>query len=213
MLAQPLLEWCAVTPSSKKLVVLLGILGTVTMLMYGFVLGPRLNHGDALQDEAQQLDQALITQNRYGQQRIQLTGEVSVLRKRYQVLSEAVGMPLPVTDLFSGISKAANQAGVSLTLWKPESAAPTQGQDVSGTAARLEVEGNFHGLARFLGELARLPKALAVNVFSITASHRGSVHDTIHASLDLLEYDVPLSLGLVQSQVGSEVEFLIHDDH
>lgn len=211
MSAQPLLEWFDVTSSSKKLAVLLVMLGALTVLMYVIVIGPRLNEVIALQHEVQQLDQVLTTRNDYGEQRTRLTTEVSVLRKRYQTLSEAVGIFLAVPDVLSDISRAANQAGVSLMLWKPEPAAPVQGHAVSGPAARLEVEGNYHGLARFLNELARLPKALAVKAFSITALQGDQKQDTIQASVDLLGYESSDFLSLVPAQTDSGARFPIHE--
>jgi len=213
MLAQPLRDWFEVTSSSKKLVVFFVMLGSVTVLMYGTVLGPRLNQVSALEHEIQLVDQGLNTQESYGQQHQQLRNEVLALRNRYQGLSEALGLQLADTEVLSGISNAANQVGVSLTLWKPEPAAPVPGQDIYGMASRLEIEGNYQSLARFLDELERLPKALAVKAFSISALPRDQAYKTIQVSLNLFGYESPGLLGLAPSQTASAVSLSQDDGH
>ena len=202
MLTQPLLEWFEVTPSPKKLAALLVLLGAVTVLFYGVVIGPRLNQIMALQKEVQLLEENLKTQIIYSQKRTNLSEEVSSLHTRYQALREAVGMPLAATAVLSDILKAANRAGVSLTLWKPETAAPVQSQDIYKTATRLEVEGNYHGLATFFDELSRLPKAFGVNAFSISASHPNQEQKTIQVWLDLVGYESSGLSGFIPSQTG-----------
>ncbi|MEC4673714.1 MAG: type 4a pilus biogenesis protein PilO [Nitrospirota bacterium] len=209
MLVRPLLEWFEVTSSSKKLVVLLVMLGTVAVLMYGMVLGPHLNQVLALEHEVQLLDQGLKMQNSFGQQHQQLTTEVLALRDRYQGLSEALGLSLAATEVLSGISHAANQVGVSLTFWKPEPAPPVAGHDIYEMATRLEVEGNYQGLARFLDELARLPKALTVNAFSISAVPRDQGYKTIQVTLNLFGYESSGMLSLASSQTRPPVRLPI----
>ncbi len=184
MLTQRLLDWVEVSSLPKKLTVLLVLLGTVAVFTFWVVLGPRFHQANSLQLEVQLLDEALKTRNDYVHKRAKLSTEVSALRNRYQVLSEALGIPLPVTDVLSGISNAANKANVSLTLWKPDP--PVEGPDMYRTATRLEVEGNYHGVTTFLDELARLPKALGVNAFTISALSQDQGEKTIKVSLNLL---------------------------
>ena len=196
MSIQPLLEWLEVSSPSQKLVVLLVSLGIVSLLVYGLALGPRLDRVNNLQQEVQALEQVLKTQTAYGHQRATLDAEVTGLRQRYRVMSETLGMPVAGAEVLSGVSNAANQAGVSLMLWKPEPAVPAPDYNLYETESRLEIEGNFYGLARFLGKLARLPKALVVKAFSISASDRGQAPNTIRASLDLFGYESRGLLGL-----------------
>jgi len=190
MVVQPLLDWWDVTASPTKLVILAATLGMVSMLFYGFILLPPLAEITVLQAEVERLEHQIHIQTRFRQQRLRLATEVSLLQERIQLLAEAVGVTISFPLIQADISRAAKHAGVSLMLWKPGVPTDVPGQGTqNGTFSHLEVEGGYHGFARFLDELTRLPKAFLVRNFSINSSAGSQQKQgTILARLDLFAY-------------------------
>ena len=190
-MAQAILEWWDVTGSSTKFLFLAVLVGMCTGIFWGMVLSPCLEEVTALQLEEQRLEEELTKQDSLRQKRAILRAEVLELREQVQVLDEAVGSAIGMTQVASDLFRVAKKVGLSIVLWKPnitpESPGLSRGK---GWPARIEVEGDFHGLGRFFGELTRLPKSLVVTAFSIVSSSRPhSAKESIQASVELSTYD------------------------
>ena len=163
----PLLEWIDVTSNLQK-VTLVGLV--VIMVGIGFwvlLAEPILQETAVLDLELQELDRKLAG---YIQSETQFHDRKEMLSKWTSLVSqqkEKLGLEVSMNQILSDMSALAQQAGIILTLWKPDEPDRSTLKPWIPRHLQLQMEGGYHQVARFLDQTQYLPKALGVTALKM----------------------------------------------
>lgn len=154
-------------PLRTRMTVLIVVFIVILFLIYTLLLKPRLSQLNALKKQQQDLKNTYQTQ----QSKI---NKLPIYEKEF-VLSQSIDNKIltqlvdknEFSDLLRTISQLSTQNNVELTVLKPE---PEVKQvPYSAMPIRIDLNGDFLNLTRFLNQMARLPKLITFQEMSFTS--------------------------------------------
>jgi len=184
-----LLEWLEVTPLVQK-VSLLGLFMVLCGVGFYWVIAePLIEQVDGVRRDIQDLEAKVNRYSRSDDQYRQAKEKLSRLESLVSRQQERLGLEVPMSQVLSDMSHIAEEAGIILTLWKPDR---QKGVDRNQNVARhlqLHIEGGYHKVARFLEHTQHLSKMMGVA--SLTMVH-GDTEDggsPVRATVNFVGYD------------------------
>ncbi len=194
-----LLDWMEDRGAGPKLALLLLSTVGVSLIVFQFVVAPQRQRAQALQQTLQSLDHRLGALNNRLGPLAGLDGEMDVMAPRVEAQKKFLGIHGAVDHLLPDIVDAAHAVGVTLTSWQPEAPMSIPGTTLHRVMLRLDAEGRYHDLARFLKALPTLPKTLIVRSMDYRV-RQGVTEDAaigIQASFRLVGFQsaVPVRIG------------------
>lgn len=164
------------------------VLGVVLLLVivaggYYFLISPidtRITQlrakNTALQTELAQTRSAVAELDKFRR-------ELDELNKRLAALKEKLPQERETPGLYKAISDAAQKTGLGVSLFQPREAKPRD--YVNELPVTLQAEGNYHQVAQFFEQVARLARVVNVTEIKLTGQ-RGA--RTVKADLMLATY-------------------------
>ena len=200
-MVERMLDWVEDTPMTSKLLTLFLCVAVFSLILFQFVVEPRNQRIQALQETLQSLNHR-IAAGEHGGQLERLTDEIAHLKSQVALQKRRLGIQVPMEHMLTEIFDVAQSAGVTLTSWKPEEPIALSEIDVSRVTLRLYAEGRYYALARFLEELHTLPKTLIVQSMDFHVQEMGteSLEDVIHASFELVGFEATETGPMRQSE-------------
>lgn len=149
-----------------------GVVGVVLLaLIYPynqFYHSPRKAELEVLQDSLQTLEQrnlAAQVQAARGGGRIEET--MALYERQVAKLEELIPAGEQVAELLDQISQASRQTGIRVDQWTPET--PESMGFYDRQALQLSVVGEYHNVARFLADIASLPRIVRPSELHVEA--------------------------------------------
>ncbi len=184
-----LLEWLDVTPMVQKV----SLLGLIIVLcgvgFYWVVAEPLWAQVDGVKLEIHDLEEKLSlyarSESKFGQTKAELSRWESIVSRQ----TARLGLDVSMSQVLSDMSNIAEEAGIILTLWKPDQQERANVNQPVIRHLQLHIEGGYHHVAQFLDRAQYLSKMMGV--FALTM-HRGNSDDnnsTVRTTIDFVGYE------------------------
>lgn len=185
-----LLNWLDVTPMVQKI----SLLGLIIVLcglgFYWVVAEPLLAEVDGVKLEIHDLEEKVSffarSDSKFGQTKAELSRWESIVSRQ----TERLGLDVSMSQVLSDMSNIAEEAGIILTLWKPDQ---QERADVNQPVVRhlqLHIEGGYHHVAQFLDRTQYLSKMMGVFALTMDGSNSGDNNSTVRTTIDFVGYEL-----------------------
>jgi type IV pilus assembly protein PilO len=176
------------------------VLGALVLYVYfgsnllGFTYQPRKHAIEDLQKDyeavSRDLERARLTVGNLPK----LEREYDYLHRQWMVAQSLLPTENEMSDLLRTISAAGQQSGLEWVKFQPES--PLVRDFYTENPIFIEVEGGYHQVGTFLGQIANLNRIVNVRdmkLESVKPEKQGGkdVHHTVEASMRIVAYTVP----------------------
>ena len=173
--------------------VILGVFGLVALVVatYFFLLSPIQERIAALVERKAAVTTE-VTQARAQVAEIErFRRELGELQKRLALLQDRLPSEKETPGLYRALSSAAEQAGLSVSLFQPRAAVAKD--VVNEIPITLAAEGSYHQVAKFFERVAALPRVVTVNDFKMAGL--GKSRNSMKVDLTLATYMYKSSLA------------------
>lgn len=184
-----LLEWFDVTPMVQKASLLGLFLVLCGVGFYWGVAEPLIAQVDGMKLEIHDLEEKLHLYARSDGQFGQIKEELSRWESLVSRQTTRLGLDVPMSQVLSDMSHIADDAGILLTLWKPDQ---QERGDVDQRVVRhlqLHIEGGYHHVAQFLDRIQYLSKMMGVSALTMDHGDSSDKKSTIRATIDFVGYE------------------------
>jgi type IV pilus assembly protein PilO len=153
-------------PLSKKILVVGGINALFIVVLYQFLLGPKLTELSELRNNLESLNALMEENRRIAADIPRFESEKAALEEQFKKALEQLPNEKEIPDLIDSISDAAKKSGLKILLFQP------RGEILKGFYADvpvdMEVEGSFEAIYLFCEKISKLSRI--VNIEGITLS-------------------------------------------
>ena len=184
-----LLEWLDVTPMVQKVFLLGLIIVLCGVGFYWVIAEPLLAQVDGVKLEIHDLEKKLShyarSDSKFGKTKAELSRWESIVSRQ----TARLGLDVSMSQVLSDMSNIAEEAGIILTLWKPDQ---QQRDDVNQPVVRhlqLHIEGGYHQVAQFLGRIQYLSKMMGVFALTMDRGNSGDNNSTLRTTIDFVGYE------------------------
>ena len=166
--------------------VVLGLVGVIAILAGGYFLliSPVQVRLDALVVKRNQVNTEVSQVRAQVAEIDRYKREIAELEKRLALLKDRLPSDKETPTLYRAVSAAAEQSGLSVSLFQPKAAVPKD--VVSEIPITITASGSYHQLAKFFERVAGLPRVVNVNDFKLAGL--GKSKDSMKADLTLATY-------------------------
>jgi len=184
-----LLEWFDVTSMVQKASLLGLFMALCGVGFYWMVAEPLVAQVDSVKMEIHDLEEKLHlyarSDGQFGQTKEELSRWESLVSRQ----TARLGLDVPMSQVLSDMSNIAEEAGIILTLWKPDQ---QERGDVNQRVVRhlqLHIEGGYHHVAQFLDRTQYLSKMMGVLTLTMDRGDSGDKNSTVRATIDFVGYE------------------------
>jgi len=179
-------------PRTQKLVLGAMALALIWGGGYFLVLRPKQGEIRALQTRLEGLERDVATHRAMAMNLVRFRAEAARLKGQLDAAKSRLPEEKEMPTLFRDISALANRMGLEVVTFQPKE---PQGKDFySEIPILFSVEGSFHTLGMFLGEVSRLPRVVTLSEVKMQALE-GKGSTTLKADLTLATYTFQTGLG------------------
>lgn len=184
-----LFEWFDVTPLAQK-VSLVGLLLILCGVGFYWVIAePLIEQVDGVRRDIQVLEAKV---NRYPRSEVQYRQakeNLSRLESRVTRQIEQLGLKVSMSQVLSDMSRIAEEAGIVLTLWRPDRQEGVARNQYVARHLQLHIEGGYHNVARFLERTQHLSKMMGVAALTMEQGDIGNGGSPVRAMVNFVGYD------------------------
>lgn len=184
-----LLEWFDVTPMVQKA----SLFGLFMVLcgggFYWVVAEPLLVQVDGAKMEIHDLEEKLHLYARSDGQIGKTKEELSQWESLVSRQTARLGLDVPMSQVLSDMSHIADEAGILLTLWKPDQQESGDGEPRVVRHLQLHIEGGYHHVAQFLDRTQYLSKMMGVLALTMDRVDSDDKHSTVRTTIDFVGYE------------------------
>ncbi len=199
-----LLDWVEEKGMASKLAMVLLLAVSASLILFQFVVAPQHQRASALQHTLQSLDDRLAEMDGRNDPLERLNHEMDDLTSRIEAHKTLLGIHIPIDRILPDMVDTAQSVGVTLTSWQPEEPRFIPETNLNRVMLRLDAEGRYHALARFLEALHRLPKAFIVQSmdYRVRRENAEGPEINLHASFELIGFQATTSVRIGQQAPG-----------
>lgn len=184
-----LLEWFDVTPMVQK-VSLVGLLLVLCGVGFYWVIAePLIEQVDGVRRDIQDLEAKVNRYSRSDDQYRQAKEKLSRLEFSVSRQKERLGLEVSMSQVLSDMSRIAEEAGIVLTLWKPDRQEGVVLNQYVTRHLQLHIEGGYHNVARFLEHTQHLSKMMGVAALTMEHGDTGDGGFPVRTTVNFVGYD------------------------
>lgn len=184
-----LLDWLAETPVVQKVSLLVLFMVVCGVGFYWVVAEPLMAQADKVKLEIHDLEAKLKLYTQSDGQVEQAKEELSLWETMVSRQSERLGLDVSMAQVLSDMSNIAEEAGISLTLWKPDQQERVEVTQNVVRHLQLHLEGGYHNVAQFLDRTQYLSKMMGVSAMTMDRGDTENKNSTVRAKVDFVGYD------------------------
>lgn len=170
-------------PLPKVVVGVLGLAGLVAGA-YFLLLAPAQERVGGLVARNAKLQQELTQTRAQVAELERFRRELAEVEARLAVLREKLPKERETPGLYRAINTAAGESGLGVSLFQPR--APEPRDYVNEIPITLTAEGTYHQLAKFLEQVAKLPRVVTLSTFKVAGQPKS--RHTVKADLTLTTF-------------------------
>lgn len=151
---------------SKKILILIGILGLVTGLYFHSFFGPRKEEQRALKDDLNRLVKELNESKAITRDHLKFKEQVSKLNEELKSALTQLPNEKEIPEILKNIATLGRESSLEFTLFRPRPEEPQQ--FYAKVPIELTVLGSYHNTGLFFDKVSRLPRIINVVDFNMT---------------------------------------------
>ncbi len=153
-------------PKSKKILILIGMLGVVTALYFHSFFTPRQEELNVLKDDLNKLVKELNESKAITRDHQKFKDQVSKLDEELKKAITQLPNEKEIPEILRNITSLGKESNLEFTLFRPKAEEPQQ--FYAKVPIELTVLGSYHHTGSFFDKVSKLPRIINVVDFNIT---------------------------------------------
>ena len=153
-------------PKSKKILILIGILGVATALYYHSFFAPRQQELTVLKDDLNKLVKELTESKAVTKEHQRFKEQVAKLDQELKNALTQLPNEKEIPEILKNITSLGKESNLEFTLFRPKAEEPQQ--FYARVPIELTVLGSYHHTGSFFDKVSKLPRIINVVDFNMT---------------------------------------------
>jgi type IV pilus assembly protein PilO len=153
-------------PKSKKILILIGMIGAVTALYFHSFFSPRQEELTVLKDDLNRLVKELNESKAITKEHERFKEQVSKLNEELKTALTQLPNEKEIPEILKNITSLGKESNLEFTLFRPKAEEPQQ--FYAKVPIELTVLGSYHHTGSFFDKVSKLPRIINVVDFNMT---------------------------------------------
>ena len=153
-------------PQSKKILILIGMIGAVTALYFHSFFSPRQEELTVLKDDLNRLVKELNESKAITKEHERFKEQVSKLNEELKTALTQLPNEKEIPEILKNITSLGKESNLEFTLFRPKAEEPQQ--FYAKVPIELTVLGSYHHTGSFFDKVSKLPRIINVVDFNMT---------------------------------------------